>query len=190
MTHQNLEFEKLLAGTTIIPVMVIKDVKDAVPMARDLMGQGFRVLEITLRTDCALAAITEIIAEIPDAIVGVGTVTNGVQLRAAYEAGAKFAVSPGFTDALLKAAEDMPIPLLPGVSTASEAMTLQDAGYRYLKLFPAEAVGGCALLKALYGPLPNLFFCPTGGITAQSAKDYLSLPNVISVGGSWMMSQR
>ena len=186
MSHQNLKFETLLADTTIIPVMVIKELAEAVPMARRLVSKGYSVLEITLRTDCALEAVKEIIAQVPGAIVGVGTVTNGEQLRAAHEAGAAFAVSPGTTDDLIEAAENIPLPLLPGIATASEAMKLRSRGYRYLKLFPAEAVGGRVLLKSLSGPLPDLIFCPTGGITADTSKDYLKLSNVTCVGGSWM----
>ncbi len=187
MSHQNLKFKSLLDGTRIIPVMVIKSLADAVPMARRLVDEGYRVLEVTLRTECALAAVREIIAHVPDAITGVGTVTEAAHLITAHEAGAAFAVSPGATDALITAAEQIPLPLLPGVSTASEAMTLQAKGYRYLKLFPAEAVGGRTLLKSLNGPLPELKFCPTGGINAALAEDYLDLPNVVCVGGSWMV---
>ncbi len=189
MSHQNLKFNSLLAGVTVIPVMVINTLAEAVPMARDLVARGYRVLEITLRTDCALRAVKDIIAAVPDAVVGVGTVTDGEQLREAHDAGAVFAVSPGSTDSLIRAAEEVPIPLLPGVATASEAMKLREAGYRYLKLFPAEAAGGRALLKSLNGPLPDLKFCPTGGITEETAPDYLKLPNVICVGGSWMQSK-
>jgi len=188
MSHQNLKFETLLAGTTVIPVMVIKTLPEAVPMARHLLAQGYRVLEITLRTDCALDAVQEIIKHVPEAIVGVGTVTDGQQLRQAHAMGAMFAVSPGSTDALIAAADEVALPLLPGVATASEAMKLRDKGYRFLKLFPAEAVGGRALLKSLKGPLPDLMFCPTGGIDASMAEDYLKLTNVICVGGSWMVA--
>ncbi|WP_417624818.1 bifunctional 4-hydroxy-2-oxoglutarate aldolase/2-dehydro-3-deoxy-phosphogluconate aldolase [Paremcibacter congregatus] len=187
MSHQNLKFESLLAGTNVIPVMVIKDIAQAVPLARELVKSGMKVLEITLRTDCALAAIKEIIAHVPEAVVGVGTVTTPQQLRDAQAAGATFAVSPGSTDDLIAAADETGLPLLPGVATASEAMKLQALGYRYLKLFPAEAVGGRALLKSLQGPLPDLKFCPTGGITSDSAADYLALGNVVCVGGSWMI---
>lgn len=188
MTPANLKFETLLASPRVIPVMVINDLAQAVPMARKLVASGLTVLEITLRTECALEAVGQIIQQVPDAIVGVGTVTEPVQLRAAQEAGAVFAVSPGSTDALLDMAEEINFPLLPGVSTASEAMKLRARGYRYLKLFPAEAVGGRGLLKSLYGPLPDLMFCPTGGIDGTLAEDYLKLPNVICVGGSWMMA--
>jgi len=186
MNHQNLKFETLLAETTVIPVMVVRALEEAVPMARDLVARGYRVLEITLRTDCALDAVQEIITHVPEAIVGVGTVTDGAQLRLAHGVGAMFAVSPGTTDALIAAAEEVPLPLLPGIATASEAMKLRAKGYRYLKLFPAEAIGGRALLKSLKGPLPDLFFCTTGGIDAALADEYLKLTNVICVGGSWM----
>ncbi|NOZ43231.1 MAG: bifunctional 4-hydroxy-2-oxoglutarate aldolase/2-dehydro-3-deoxy-phosphogluconate aldolase [Alphaproteobacteria bacterium] len=171
-----------------MPVMVIRDLAEAVQMARDLVARGYKVLEITLRTDCALAAVMAIIAAVPEAVVGVGTVINAHQLGGAHEAGAAFAVSPGATDAIIAAADRIPVPLLPGVATASEAMRLQEIGYRYLKLFPAEASGGRALLKSLGGPLPDLMFCPTGGITAATAKDYLDLANVICVGGTWMLT--
>lgn len=188
MPHQNLKFSALLAETTIIPVMVIKSRDRAVPMARDLLSRGYGVLEITLRTDCALDGVKDIIDQVPEAIVGVGTVTCGAQLRQAHGVGAAFAVSPGATDELITAAEGVPIPLLPGVATASEAMRLREKGYGFLKLFPAEAAGGRALLKSLYGPLPDLMFCPTGGIDAILAEEYLKLPNVICVGGSWMVA--
>lgn len=187
MGHQNLKFETLLADTDIIPVMVIKKIEDAVPMARDLIAKGCNVLEVTLRTDCALAAVKKIIQEVPEAVVGIGTVTDAEQFSDAYDAGVAFAVSPGATDELIKIADEIPLPLLPGVSTVSEAMKLRACGYRYMKLFPAEAVGGHAFLKSLSGPLPDLGFCPTGGITKDTAPNYLALPNVICVGGSWMI---
>ncbi|MEX0300184.1 MAG: bifunctional 4-hydroxy-2-oxoglutarate aldolase/2-dehydro-3-deoxy-phosphogluconate aldolase [Kordiimonas sp.] len=186
MKHKNLDFASLLSETKIIPVLVINDIENAVPTAEKLVSAGYKTLEVTLRTDCALEAIRAMRREVPEACVGVGTVTEPAQLVQSYEAGAAFAVSPGATDALYKIANKVPLPLLPGVSTASEAMAAQERGYRYLKLFPAEAVGGIKLLKSLGGPLPDLRFCPTGGITEKTAGDYLALKNVICVGGSWM----
>ena len=187
MSHMNLEFSNLLPPKTIIPVMVINNLAEAVPMAKKMIAKGHMVLEITLRSPCALAAVKEIIQHVPEAIVGVGTVLTEEQLLQSHQAGAKFAVSPGATDVLLEAADKIKIPLLPGVATASEAMKLQEKGYRYLKLFPAESAGGRALLNSLRGPLPDLYFCPTGGITALLAVEYLKLENVTAVGGSWMI---
>lgn len=186
MTHKNLEFATLLADTQVIPVMVINDLDSAIPTAQKLVAAGYKTLEITLRTDCALDAVRAIRREVPEACVGVGTITDTAQFVKSYEAGAAFAVSPGATKDLYKIANKVPLPLLPGVATASEAMAAQARGYRYLKLFPAEAVGGINLLKSLGGPLPDLRFCPTGGITEETAPDYLALNNVVCVGGSWM----
>ncbi len=187
MTHKNLELSTLFSDTQIIPVMVVKDLESAVPIAEKLVAAGYKALEITLRTDCALEAVRAIRREVPTACVGVGTITNPAQFVKSYEAGAAFAVSPGATKDLYEISKKVPLPLLPGVATASEAMVAQARGYRYLKLFPAEAVGGIGLLKSLGGPLPDLRFCPTGGITAETAPDYLALKNVICVGGSWMV---
>lgn len=167
--------------------MVIKDLEDAVPTAEKLVASGYKTLEITLRTECALDAVRAIRREVPSACVGVGTITDPAQFVKSYEAGAAFAVSPGATTDLYKIADKVPLPLLPGVATATEAMIAQERDYRYLKLFPAEAVGGTNLLKSLGRPLPDLQFCPTGGITEKTAPDYLALQNVICVGGSWMM---
>lgn len=186
MSHKNLKFKSLLHNTNVIPVIVIDRIEDALPKANSLVNQGYNVLEVTLRTECALEAATVIIDSIPDIIVGLGTIVNSTQLEQAYKAGAKFAVSPGSTDELIKAAEEIPVPLLPGISTASEVMKLKAIGYQYLKLFPAQAVGGMELIKSLQGPFPSLQFCPTGGITEELAVEYLKLTNVISVGGSWM----
>ncbi len=187
MAHQNLAFEELLNDTKIIPVLVIKKLETAIPVAKKLIDQGYNTLEITLRTEGALDAMKAIKKSFPDAIVGAGTITDGKQLQSAYEAGAQFAVSPGTTDELLQAANEFPLPFLPGVSTTSEAMNLRSNGYKFMKLFPAEAIGGIALLKSIYGPLPDLKFCPTGGINVATADEYLELPNVICVGGSWMV---
>lgn len=185
--HKNAELGEALGLAPVVPVMVIKDIEHAVPMARALVAGGLKALEITLRTDCALEAVRRIAGEVEGGVVGVGTVNDTDQFAAAYDAGARFAVSPGTTDSLLAAADDTPLPYLPGVATPSEAMKLRERGYRYLKLFPAEAVGGRALLKSIGGPLPDIQFCPTGGISPASAPEYLALSNVVCVGGSWML---
>lgn len=185
--HKNLELGEALSLAPVVPVMVIGNIDDAVPMAKALIAGGLKALEITLRTDCALEAVRRIAAEVEGGVVGVGTVNDADQFAAAHKAGAQFAVSPGATDELLAAADDIPLPYLPGVATPSEAMKLRSRGYRYLKLFPAEAVGGRNLLKSIGGPLPDIKFCPTGGITPQSAPEYLALSNVVCVGGSWML---
>lgn len=187
MSHQNEKLKTMLSQTTVIPVMVIERIEDALPMARALVQGGLKVLEITLRTKCALEAVRKIIIEVPEAVVGVGTVNTAAQFRASYEAGAAFAVSPGATDDLIAVANEVALPYLPGIATPSEAMSLRAKGYKYLKLFPAEVVGGRKMLKALNGPLSDILFCPTGGIGPALAGDYLSLPNVICVGGSWML---
>lgn len=177
----------ILADGPVIPVIVIDDVAHAVPMARALVEGGVRVLEITLRTDAGLESMRRIIAEVPDAIVGAGTVLTPAQLEEVAAIGAAFAVSPGATPRLLDAAAQSPVPLLPGTSTASEVMTLLERGYSHMKLFPAEAVGGANLLASLASPLPGATFCPTGGIDPEKAKRYLALPNVVCVGGSWLV---
>ncbi len=169
-----------------MPVIVIKDIDTAVDLARALVAGGIRSLEVTLRSEAALQAIKAISEAVPDALVGVGTVRSPAQLEAAMKAGAKFGVSPGLTPELAKAASHAGIPFLPGVASASESMFAADQGFVVQKLFPAEAVGGMALLKALYGPLPDIVFCPTGGINAGNAAQYMALPNVKCVGGSWL----
>ncbi|MGB6007567.1 bifunctional 4-hydroxy-2-oxoglutarate aldolase/2-dehydro-3-deoxy-phosphogluconate aldolase [Castellaniella sp.] len=177
---------ELLAYSPVMPVIVIQDTESAVDLARALVTGGIRSLEITLRSPAALDAIRAIRDQVPDALVGVGTVRTPGQLDAALQAGACFGVSPGLTPALARAAQAAGIPFLPGVATASEAMQAADWGFTVQKLFPAEAVGGAALLKAWHGPLPDLRFCPTGGIHAGNAAGYLALPNVGCVGGSWL----
>lgn len=177
--------DELLDLAPVIPVLTLKGAADGVPVARALAAGGLRVLEVTLRTEGALEAVRAIAADVPDAIVGVGTVLQAGQFAAARGAGARFAVSPGHTDGLLSAAADSGLPFLPGMATASEAMNLAERGYRCLKFFPAEPAGGTAFLRALHGPLPELRFCPTGGIDAERAVEYLSLANVPCVGGSW-----
>ena len=170
----------------VIPVIVIEREADALPLARALLAGGVRVLEITLRTSAALPAIEAIARALPEAIVGAGTVLNAEDARRAKEAGALFAVSPGYTHAVGEACRALGLPLLPGVATSGEIMAALADGYDFLKLFPAQAVGGLSLLKAWASPFGAVGFCPTGGITAQTAADYLALPNVRCVGGSWL----
>ena len=177
---------ELLRLGPVIPVMVIEDGRQAVPLARALVAGGIRVLEITLRSEAALESIERVGHEVADAVVGVGTITRPEQLGPARRAGARFAVSPGFTPELAWAARENRLPLLPGVMTPSELIAARAAGVSAYKLFPAQQAGGVGMLKALYGPFPDALFCPTGGITAETAKDYLALPNVACVGGSWL----
>ncbi|MFD2473944.1 bifunctional 4-hydroxy-2-oxoglutarate aldolase/2-dehydro-3-deoxy-phosphogluconate aldolase [Amycolatopsis silviterrae] len=176
----------LLALSPVMPVVVIDDADDAVPTARALHAGGIGVIELTLRTPVALTAIERVAAEVPDIVVGAGTVTSPEQAKQAADAGAKFLVTPGSTDAVLDAAFATGLPFLPGASTVSEAMRLAERGLSALKFFPAEASGGAAFLKSIAGPLPQLRFCPTGGITLSSAREYLALPNVGCIGGSWL----
>ncbi|MFD6309402.1 MULTISPECIES: bifunctional 4-hydroxy-2-oxoglutarate aldolase/2-dehydro-3-deoxy-phosphogluconate aldolase [Streptomyces] len=171
----------------VVPVVVVDDPSDAVPLARALVAGGLRAIEVTLRTPGALDAIRAIADAVPEAVVGAGTVLTPEQVTRSVEAGARFLVSPGWTDSLLDAMRASGVPYLPGVSTASEVLALLERGVRELKFFPAEAAGGTAYLKSLYGPLPQVRFCPTGGIGPGSAPDYLALPNVACVGGSWML---
>jgi 2-dehydro-3-deoxyphosphogluconate aldolase/(4S)-4-hydroxy-2-oxoglutarate aldolase len=170
----------------VVPVLVIEKVEDALPIARALMDGGIKVLEVTLRTQAALAVIEIIAREIPEAYIGAGTVTNREQLKAVTDAGAKFAISPGLTADLLGAGLDGSIPLIPGISNISDLMKANDAGYDHLKFFPAEAAGGVKALKSIGGPFPNTVFCPTGGIGLNNYKEYLALSNVRCVGGSWL----
>jgi 2-dehydro-3-deoxyphosphogluconate aldolase/(4S)-4-hydroxy-2-oxoglutarate aldolase len=170
----------------VIPVIVIDRLEDAVPMARALVAGGVRVLEVTLRTAAGLPAIQAIAREVPGAIVGAGTVRSGEDVHAAHAAGAKFIVSPGYTKAVGDACKSLGVVLLPGVSTGSEIMMAVDDGFTFLKLFPATAVGGIPLLKAFSGPFADVAFCPTGGITVETAPQFLALPNVKVVGGSWL----
>ncbi|GAA1430691.1 bifunctional 4-hydroxy-2-oxoglutarate aldolase/2-dehydro-3-deoxy-phosphogluconate aldolase [Streptomyces thermospinosisporus] len=171
----------------VLPVVVIEDAADAVPLARALVAGGLPAIEVTLRTPAAPAALRAIAGEVPDAVVGAGTVITPEQVREAVDAGARFLVSPGWTDRLLEAMRGSGVPFLPGVSTASEVVALLERGVREMKFFPAQAAGGTAYLKSLAGPLPQARFCPTGGIGPDSAPDYLALPNVGCVGGSWML---
>ncbi|WP_338908320.1 bifunctional 4-hydroxy-2-oxoglutarate aldolase/2-dehydro-3-deoxy-phosphogluconate aldolase [Streptomyces nigra] len=171
----------------VVPVVVVDDPSDAVPLARALVAGGLRAIEVTLRTPGALDAIRAVADAVPEAVVGAGTVLTPEQVTRSVEAGVRFLVSPGWTDSLLDAMRASGVPYLPGVSTASEVLALLERGVRELKFFPAEAAGGTAYLKSLYGPLPQVRFCPTGGIGPGSAPDYLALPNVACVGGSWML---
>lgn len=173
----------------VIPVIVIQRLEDAVPLAQALVAGGVRVLEVTLRTACALQAMEAMARAVPEAIVGAGTLRTVEDVRAARNAGCQFGVSPGYTEAIAAACIEQGLPLLPGVSTASEVMQANAAGYSFLKLFPAVAVGGINLLKALSGPFPDVAFCPTGGITLETAPQFLSLPNVKVCGGSWLTPQ-
>ena len=170
----------------VIPVIVIEDINDAVPMAEALLAGGIKVLEITLRTKCALKAIEMIANKVPDAIVGAGTLRTKADATNAKLAGSQFAVSPGYTNEMGSICKELELPLLPGVSTGSEVMYANKDGYSFLKLFPAVAVGGINLLKGFSGPFVDTQFCPTGGITIESAPDFLALPNVPVCGGSWL----
>jgi 2-dehydro-3-deoxyphosphogluconate aldolase / (4S)-4-hydroxy-2-oxoglutarate aldolase len=177
----------ILRKAPVVPVMVIDDVMQAVPLARALVKGGLPVLEITLRTAAAMDAMKAIIAEVEGAIVGAGTVLTPEQLRQCDKLGCAFAVAPGASGKLLAAATGHEMPLLPGAVTASEVMGLMEWGYEFLKFFPAEPAGGTAYLSSLASPLPQAKFCPTGGITPETAPNYLKLSNVITVGGSWML---
>ena len=170
----------------VVPVLVIERVEDAVPIAKALLAGGINVLEVTLRTEAALAVIEKIAKEVPEAYIGAGTVTNRDQLKAVTDAGAKFAISPGLTADLLAAGREGTIPLIPGISNISDLMKAKDAGYDHLKFFPAEAAGGVNALKSIGGPFPDIAFCPTGGIGPNNYKNYLALANVRCVGGSWV----
>ena len=186
MTQAALSMDFVMGRAPVIPVLAIEDLTHAVPLARALSEGGLSVLEITLRTAVALPALEAIAKELPAMIIGVGTYTQPEQARAASDAGAAFLVSPGITEAVLAGADRVGLPLLPGVSTASELMRASEAEIDHLKFFPAESSGGVNALKAMAGPFPNVRFCPTGGITSSNYLNYLSLPNVLCVGGSWV----
>ncbi len=181
-----VSIKEVMTTSPVMPVMVINHLEHAVPLAKALVEGGLKVLEITLRTPVALDAIRLIKAEVPDAIVGAGTIINVQTLHHAIAAGAEFIVSPGVTDNLLDAALETSVPLLPGVITPSEVMRLLDKGIHHMKFFPAEAAGGIPMLKSIAGPLPQVTFCPTGGVNPKNAPEYLALSNVACVGGSWM----
>ncbi|MEZ5535556.1 MAG: bifunctional 4-hydroxy-2-oxoglutarate aldolase/2-dehydro-3-deoxy-phosphogluconate aldolase [Thiolinea sp.] len=169
----------------VIPVLVVEELQQAKPMAEALVKGGLHVLEVTLRTPVALDAI-RVMSEVEGSVVGAGTVLNAADVKAVKAAGAAFAVSPGATPELVAAAREYDLPLLPGAATASEVMRLMEQGFDFLKFFPAEAAGGIPMLKSLYGPLAAVSFCPTGGVSPANARDYLSLPNIVCVGGSWV----
>ena len=173
----------------VIPVIVIHRLEDALPLARALLAGGVRVLELTLRTPVALRCMELIARDLPEAIIGAGTIRSPADAQAAKDAGCLFGVSPGYTPAVGRACRDIGLPLLPGVATASEAMQAQADGFDFLKFFPATAAGGIPMLKALGGPFTDLVFCPTGGITVVSALQFLALPNVVVCGGSWLTPQ-
>ena len=177
---------EVMEDAPVIPVIVLQDPAQAVPLARALVAGGIRMLEITLRTPVALGCIEAIAREVPDAVVGAGTVRSAADAQAAAMAGARFAVSPGYTHSVGKACHDLGLALLPGVATGSEILMAQEDGYNALKFFPAMQAGGPAMLKAWHGPFNDVRFCPTGGVTAQNAREFLALPNVACVGGSWI----
>jgi 2-dehydro-3-deoxyphosphogluconate aldolase/(4S)-4-hydroxy-2-oxoglutarate aldolase len=177
---------QVMQDAPVIPVIVLNDVAHAVPMARALVAGGIRMLEITLRTSVALDCMRAIAAEVPEAVVGAGTVRNAADAKAAAAAGARFAVSPGYTSTVGKACRDLGLSLLPGVATGSEIMLAQEDGYTELKFFPAMQAGGPNLLKAWGGPFADIKFCPTGGVSPENAPQLLALPNVVVVGGSWL----
>jgi len=178
---------EVMRDAPVIPVIVLHDVKDAVPLARALVAGGIRMLEVTLRTREALECIEIIAKEVPDAVPGAGTIRSAADAQASALAGARFGVSPGYTRAVGKACHDLGLPLLPGVATGSEIMMAQEDGFTELKFFPAVQAGGLAMLKAWQGPFGEVKFCPTGGVTAANAPEFLSLANVACVGGSWIV---
>lgn len=187
MKNWKTSAEKILTTGPVVPVIVVNKLEHAVPMAKALVAGGVRVLEVTLRTPVAMEALRLMIKEVPDAIVGAGTVINTQQLQEVTEAGAQFVISPGITEPLLKAAVEGPVPLIPGISTVSELMTGMDYGLREFKFFPAEANGGVKALQAIGGPFPQVRFCPTGGISPANYRDYLALKSVLCIGGSWLV---
>ncbi len=186
-TPQKFTALQVMQDAPVIPVIVLNDIAHAVPMARALVAGGIRMLEVTLRTPQALACIEAIARSVPEAIVGAGTVRTKADAQAAANAGALFAVSPGYTTAVGQACRDVGMALLPGVATGSEIMMAQEEGLTELKFFPAMQAGGSAMLKAWNGPFFDVKFCPTGGVTLQNAPDFLALPNVVCVGGSWLV---
>lgn len=182
----NLTALQVMQDAPVIPVIVLQDVAHAAPLARALVAGGIRMLEVTLRTPVALACIEAIARDVPEAVVGAGTVRSAADAQAAALAGARFAVSPGYTHAVGRACHDLGLPLLPGVATGSEIMMAQEDGYTELKFFPALQAGGLAMLKAWQGPFGDVRFCPTGGISPANAPEFLALANVACVGGSWL----
>jgi 2-dehydro-3-deoxyphosphogluconate aldolase / (4S)-4-hydroxy-2-oxoglutarate aldolase len=178
--------ETVLRGTAVLPVLTIERLADAVPIAQALLAGGLPVLEVTLRTPVALEALSRIVGAVPGALVGAGSVVDAAQFAQVRAAGARFAVSPGATADLEAAASAAGLPWLPAAQSVSEVLALRARGYRFVKLFPADASGGIGFLKSILAPVPDVRFCPTGGITAANARDYLALPNVACVGGSWL----
>ena len=187
MTKMTLTARQVMRDAPVIPVIVLNEVAHAVPMARALLAGGIRMLEVTLRTPQALASIEAIAREVPQAVVGAGTVRSRADALAAAGAGARFAVSPGYTPVVGQACRDAGLALLPGVATGGEIMQAQEDGFTELKFFPAMQAGGPAMLKAWSGPFFDIKFCPTGGVTPQNASEFLALPNVVCVGGSWLV---
>jgi len=187
MKNWKTSAEAILSAGPVVPVIVIKDLKDAVPLARALIAGGVRTLEVTLRTACAIDAIKTIMAEVPEAIVGAGTVTTVEQFRQVSALGVEFIITPGLTTSLLQEAVAGDIPVIPGIATLGELMTGAEAGLTCFKFFPAEINGGVAALNAFGGPMPEVKFCPTGGISPKNYRDYLALKNVLCVGGSWFV---
>jgi 2-dehydro-3-deoxyphosphogluconate aldolase/(4S)-4-hydroxy-2-oxoglutarate aldolase len=185
-SHASLTALEVMRDAPVIPVIVLEDVAQAVPLARALVAGGIRMLEVTLRTPAALACIEAMAREVPEAVVGAGTLRSVADAQAAQRAGARFAVSPGYTTVLGQACRELDLPLLPGVATGSEIMQAQQDGYKQLKFFPALQAGGSAMLKAWNGPFGDVQFCPTGGISPGNAAEFLALPNVACVGGSWL----
>lgn len=183
--EQSIAAEQICRLAPVVPVLIVEDVTQAAPLAKALVAGGLPALEVTLRTKAALEVIRAM-AEVEGGVVGAGTLLTRADVKAAKAAGAKFGVSPGATQALIEACEDEGLPLLPGAASASEAMALLERGYTVQKFFPAEQAGGAGFLKALSSPLPQVRFCPTGGISLKNAGDYLGLPNVLCVGGSWV----
>ncbi len=181
-----MNIRDIVALAPVIPVITLNRIEHAVPLARALSAGGLRVLEVTMRTPVALAAIEAMRREVPQAVVGVGTLTRPVDFAAADRAGAQFGVTPGLTPELAAAARGARFPLLPGIMTPTELIAARAAGFAVLKLFPAQQAGGVGMLKALGAPFPDVQFCPTGGITRASAAEFLALPNVVCVGGSWL----
>ncbi len=179
--------ERVFSASKVIPVIVIHELEQAIPLATALFAGGIHIFEVTLRTPVALDAIKLLASTFPDALIGAGTVTNPQHLQQVSEAGARFAISPGLTHSLLMTGRKSSIPLIPGIASISELMEGLEEGYTHFKLFPAAVVGGMSLLKAIYGPFPEVRFCPTGGINEKNYRDYLALPNVSCVGGSWIV---
>ena len=191
VTHTNgqkaLTALEVMQDAPVIPVIVLTDVAHAVPLARALLAGGIRMLEVTLRTPQALACMEAIARDVPDAVVGAGTIRSAADAQASVMAGARFGVSPGYTPKVGQACRDLGLPLLPGVGTGSEIMMAQEDGYTELKFFPAMQAGGIPMLKAWHGPFGEVKFCPTGGVSAANALEFLALPNVACVGGSWIV---